>query len=137
MGAGGSSAFIPVPLLLQLLLWAMGWGHSKAMPCHWVMGLSIEEQADAQPAGKGGWGLGVRVGGLSGALAQCDNANDKEQYTWPPFPRRPWNNTCKELYLPFFFQISEQPQEQGAASHLSLRGMGDEVPRQETARPWD
>lgn len=41
-----------------------------------------------------------------------------------------WNSTCKELYLPFFFQISEQPQEQGAiASHLPLEGMGDEVPR--------
>lgn len=39
-----------------------------------------------QSAGwKGRLGAGVR--GLSGALAQCDNANDKEQYTWPPFPQ--------------------------------------------------
>lgn len=45
-------------------------------------------------------------------------------------PGRPWNSTCKELYLPFFFQISEQPQEQGLLHPtFPLEGMGDEVPR--------
>lgn len=45
-------------------------------------------------------------------------------------PGHPWDSTCKELYLPFFFQISEQPQEQGLLHPtFPLEGMGDEVPR--------
>lgn len=55
-------SFIPHSLL-QLLLWAMGWGHSKSHALPLGYGPQhLEEQADASACWKGRLGAGVRGG---------------------------------------------------------------------------